>query len=118
MNTPSEVSFNAFHEDPDTRENKLRVITLTEGKPLHTFEGGPTDEGYDHTSTTYLLTEGVVTRSTANESRDCDGRLDSYQEAMCPVEKLASLEHDGNLFPSWVQNSHEVRDHSAEAMGY
>lgn len=98
------------------------------------YTGGPTDEGYDYT--TYTLYSQPVNGewfrfSIDNRSRDCDGRLDHYQEGLVKLRSKASRVYFGDWskgyrrngrfnsnFLAYADTNSRQRDYSAEAMGY
>jgi hypothetical protein len=106
-------------------DGKWVLVILTDASPVTTFEGGgPTEEGYNHWSTTYTLDGTDVVRESNSSGSDCDGRMDTSRTDVCPVANLESSEHEDYetgvslKLPTWVKQSASQRDHSAEAMGY
>ena len=95
-------------------------LTLIPGQTVELVEGGPMEEGYCYERTKLEFDVETVCREWVSESRDCDGRLDHYQDSYCPVSELNSRELFGvNLMlPEWRWGSASQRDYSAERMGY
>jgi hypothetical protein len=118
-------------------------ITLAHGQPVDTYEGGPTEEGYDDQHNRYQLwaDSEEITNEYSRSARDCDGRMDWGEDYICPVTP-ADIENDDPrerfcdwmprldratyddpraprcLFPNWQKESSYQRDHAAEAAGY
>lgn len=94
-------------------------VTLSEGETKEYHTGGETEEGYSVTDYIFELEGGSVKLLVSNRSQDCDGRMDSYQELICPIDKLAAWEaHDGTMTPDWEKVDSHQRDYTAEAAGY
>lgn len=112
-------------------------ITLKPGKVLRWYHGENTDEGFSSQSfeLEYHVYDDdlVVTLSTYNRSRDCDGLLEYEREVACnvndlraedrPIEswnrKTNSLDvQEWIKIPDWQKVRCSQRDHTAEAAGY
>lgn len=107
------VSFNYWLDD------EFEVITLKEGEMKHFTVGGPNEEGYSYTYTTFGHMGDHVEMQVTTRARDCDGSIETYGEYTCPLTELASWETpDGVMTPNWEKVEESQRDHSAEAMGY
>ncbi len=84
------------------------------------------DEGWGSTSAIFTRTENAVIMKYCTDGRDCDGRLSTDSEAICPRKNLAAHAIDPcfgekrirTRFPRWHYESRRQRDYSAEAMGY
>ena len=107
-------------------------ITLRPHEPLEHCSGGPDEEGYYYSRTTYAFDGEYVTAYNATESSDCDGRRSSYQERSCPVGLLKSNRYEDTVWitgqgavvkqvvmlPDWRSGESGQRDYFAEAAGY
>ena len=102
-------------------------ITLRPGQPLKHHRGGPTEEGWHRQDTTFWLEDGFVHCATATDGTDCDGRLQTFCEVACHIDRLACrTPHEssvgelppGTLLPDWQKVDESQRDFAAEAMGY
>lgn len=97
-------------------------ITLTPGQSLTHESGGPTEEGWWYSSTTWETHDDEhIRRKWSSEARDCDGRMDRYGDDICHVNEL--MFHDAYSdptiqLPNWVEERAYQRDHTAESMGY
>jgi hypothetical protein len=87
------------------------------------------DEGWGLTSVIFTRTENAVIMKYCTDGRDCDGRLSTDSEAICPRKNLAAHGIDFRFgeartrwhrtrYPRWHYESRSQRDYSAEAMGY
>lgn len=108
------VTFNYWLED------RWSKISLELDRPDVHRIGGSTDEGYSYTTFEFTLEEGLVRLEISNASQDCDGRMDSYRELVCPLDKLEDVigEDDGVESPDWQSVDAYQRDYAAEAAGY
>jgi hypothetical protein len=107
------VRFNYWVKD------RFEVIVLADGEQREFREGGPTDEGYNYTRYRFTNEGDLVRLEIENTGSDCDGRLDTYAERVCPIKDLASYKTpDGTMVPSWVRVQDFQRDYTAEAAGY
>ena len=100
-------------------------LSLGVGQYLTHTEGGPDEEGYSYTGTTWSRyghgREGFIELHAETNARDCDGPLDSYWESVCRVDALEDHPcfDDGVVpVPDWEKVSASQRDHFAEAMNY
>ncbi len=97
-------------------------LTLRPGQSLHTFSGGPTDEGWSSFAEQWQHVGGAILRHTVNDGRDCDGRLTQHFECTCALENLRSrdcgLDDAPDLLPDWQRVSASQCDEFAEAMGF
>jgi hypothetical protein len=96
-------------------------ITLRPGQQLHHSSGGPTDEGYHWVASTWEHDHDQVRMIEASRSRDCDGRLDTYTEHVCPLAELNAKPWDpspSGRIPKWRRVNSSQRDYAAEAAGY
>ena len=88
------------------------LLTLYPGQRLVHNEGGPRDEGYCYTQETWEHDGRYVVRCWAEESKDCDGRYDSYDRSRVNISSI--IDHR----PEWEHESSSQRDYAAEAAGY
>jgi hypothetical protein len=106
-------------------------LTLRPGTSHEVVTGGPHEEGYSHTATTWAHEGDRVTETTCTRGRDCDGRYEGHWERECRLQDLARVStvdmwpedypqrfHQPAGVPDWRAVSSHQRDHSAEAMGY
>ena len=111
--TSTTVRFWVWHEGSYTR------LTLHADKPVTHHSGGPTEEGYSYSTTTYRLEGGMVTVEHDSTSSDCDGRLDGYHSMECPVADIAAHSYEGEQgTPLWSPVEYSQRDYAAERAGY
>lgn len=129
----------------DFHAGSLVRITLTPGRDRAlTTQGGPTEEGYSYTTTSWTLHADVrghayVLKTTATEARDCDGRISREGQWKCYLPDLARGERAhlwgrlvnddgycrrelrrgaGPALPRWEDRGSTQRDYAAEAAGY
>ncbi len=104
-------------------------LTMHAGDTVEVYEGGPHEEGYSHTWTSYEFDGQTVTRMSTTNSRDCDGQTSDRCDCECPVSKLASRAPYNNIdpeycpvpgamMPQWERVRSGQRDYAAESMGY
>lgn len=105
-------------------------LTLKPGSLMKLSGGGATDEGYQrwYEFIGYDAHDMEICNTSVIESRDCDGRLDSYTGYHCPVESLKSRKatvygdngETGEILdaPAWIPGLCSQRDYSAEEAGY
>lgn len=102
-------------------------ITLRPLQRLSHHEGGPTDEGYSYTTTTWTHAGPFLLVEWSNVSKDCDGHMDSGGEAQCPLADLKAaecpcydLDEKGLPIrcPLYADVETNQRDYAAEAAGY
>ena len=94
-------------------------LTIKPGQPLRWGESRPSEEGYSYQSLSWGLSDGKVTRSSASGGRDCDGRVDFYEDLECPIDQLAVNRYEGGpLTPAWKNIRSSQRDQYAEMAGY
>lgn len=95
--------------DFDPRIIGIVEITLSTMKPKYIVEtGGPTEEGYLYTSVEWALEGQFLLKITTTDSKDCDGRYDSFLMEASPLQPK----------PDWKRIASRQQDHSAEAAGY
>jgi hypothetical protein len=71
------------------------------------------------TKLAWSLDDGVLRNIVATDGVDCDGRMSTYDEYVCPVEDRHSRPNmEGWLMPAWESADSSQRDYSAEAAGY
>jgi hypothetical protein len=104
-------------------------ITLRPNQALTMHQSAPTDEGWSSETQTYRLEDGTVYCELTSDGRDCDGRLSSAADFLCPVGDLR-LQTRTQLIgdyidgaeqisvPVWDKEGSRQRDYSAEACGY
>jgi hypothetical protein len=86
--------------------------------------GGPTEEGYYSSVERYEFDGEVLRRTIATDGRDCDGRMEHYDEDLCvELDGMVPYYHSdepdpGVRVPSWESVERRQRDHTAESMGY
>lgn len=94
-------------------------LTLRDGQSLSWQTRGPTDEGWHAEGETWRYECGVVLNEMWTDGVDCDGRLSTESEFVCPWTDLAAhVTPDKVGTPKWERASAGQRDYSAEAMGY
>lgn len=102
-------------------------LTLRPLQSLTTNEGGPTDEGYSYTSTTWTHAGPFVLCEWSDQCRDCDGSFDTSGSAQCPLDALKATECPRDdctekgvpiLCPDWQKISSSQFDYAAAAAGY
>lgn len=110
-------------------------LSLRPGQELSACEGGPHEEGYSYTYTTWTHEGDHVMCRSDTQARDCDGRLDRHEAVACPLDQLAAwlvaFDGDGGMVDdpadavgpvTWAPRWHRVRssqrDYTAEAAGY
>ena len=101
---------------------------MEEGQRLTWVIGGPCDEGYSWTETTWSWEKGthVIRCETYNDSRDCDGvhEHESVTEVRVCVgvrmheRGVTELDKGEPSYPDWDAVGSRQRDHFAEAAGY
>jgi hypothetical protein len=109
------VQFNYWFRD------EFQVVKLYRGYSRDFGVGGRTEEGYSYTNYRFLYDGEKVTLEINTQASDCDGRLDSFRELVCPVDKLyshRSTYDNQTMTPDWQRVEEHQRDYSAEAMGY
>lgn len=87
------------------------TLTISPGQTLSHYAGGPTEEGYSYTGRSWQYDGVTLSYRSLWESKDCDGRTDSYAEF-----HARAIKPDG--YPDWQEGEAGQRDYSAEAMGY
>ena len=88
-------------------------------RALHTFHGGPDDEGWSTRAERWWVEDGMIHNQVATDGVDCDGRMSTYSRYSCPVEDRHSRPNiEGWLMPAWETAESGQRDHSAERAGY
>lgn len=104
-------------------------ITLKPDQTLEHFQGGRCEEGWSSETTSWEYEDGVVRQERCSDGRDCDGRLTTYGEIVCPLDSLSAgnvpyTDGDepttwaGVIWPDWQKESSYQRDEYAEAAGY
>ena len=98
-------------------------LTLKPGQSLSHYQGGPTDEGWSSTATTWELSDnGELLRCEhISDGSDCDGRLTRgcEQIASANPEHFTGLYYTPELMrPDWRDADDWQRDHTAEAANY
>lgn len=115
----------------DNQLNKRRIISMKYREELVLPWFHEHDEGIDRgeSSITYER-EGIFIKSYSVFT-DCDGRIDSYTNAYCPIDRL----WEKNVYekwsqiteqyipivkisPEWIRLGSSQRDYTAESMGY
>ena len=99
------MRFKTYHRGSEV------TLSIDEGQSIHTYEGGPTDEGWSSVSHDYELSGGVLHNEIVSDGVDCDGRLTTS------FVMIANQVRD-NGFPDWRDVSSEVYDENAQAAGY
>ena len=89
------------------------LLTLSLGQRLVHNEGGPDEEGYSFTQEVWVHGGEYVTDCWAQESKDCDGRLDRYNRSRTRVSDIPD-----DHCPEWENENSSQRDYSAEDAGY
>lgn len=104
-------------------------VKLRKGQSLTHVEGGPDDEGYSYTSTTWSFDGDKVALEWCTQAKDCDGPIYRGSTLSCPLRDLESGWQDPDsiipygaapvYFPKWVEAAPSwQRDPVAEAAGY
>jgi hypothetical protein len=100
----------------------LARIKLRKGQSLTHVEGGPTDDGYSYTSTTWSFDDDRIVLEWATKASDCDGPISrgGAQFALLAELKVLSHEECKHAFPAWqsCEDAGWQRDAFAEAAGY
>lgn len=78
-----------------------------------------TDEGWSSEAHAWSFDGHIVHKTFSSDGVDCDGRLQRFGEAVCPLDFLhAGSIIDGVAFPAWEHTLDRQRDFAAEAAGY
>lgn len=103
-------------------------LTLKPGDDVELHCSGSHEEGWWSCYEEYSYHDGVVTRTSIRDGRDCDGRLSDTCILECSVDRLNYLapyrdEADycpepGAKLPDWDEVRSRKRDYYAEAAGY
>ena len=105
-------------------------LTLRPGQSLTRYKKWRHEEGWSSECDTweYDADLGIVTWSTGTDGCDCDGRLSSGVEWICPIADLAAEQPNdycldnynclGIMLPAWVEENAWQRDYEAEKVGY
>lgn len=101
-------------------DGMVRLKLRPGAEPLRTWHGGPDDEGWSSRGERWWVEDGMIRNEVMTDGRDCDGRLSTFHEYVCPVERRHAVynEYSGYLMPDWKRGDSSQRDYSAEAMGY
>lgn len=122
---PREVRFWTYENGGAVR------IKLPLGRTLAHSSWARTEEGWSSEWVRWtLMTSDVgadyVLQEWGSDGVDCDGRLRTGGESMCPVADLEAgyfdetgfLDEERLSYPKWQNAKRWQRDESAEAMGY
>jgi hypothetical protein len=98
-------------------------LTLKPGQRLDHYQGGPTDEGWHSSATSWSLDEAGVFlyRESMSDGVDCDGRLTSGCDVIAsakPADFVPMYYTPELRRPDWQDVDRYHRDHAAEAAGY
>lgn len=95
-------------------------IKLNPGQSLEHVTGGPTDEGYSYTATTWEHCGDHIEMNADWSARDCDGRASSNTDYYCPLDKLEAGESGDGEYrtPDWTIGKTRCYDQYAEMMNY
>ena len=99
-------------------------ITLKPGQSLSHEHGGPTDEGWNYESQTWIHEGDCIRLDTFSDGVDCDGRLSTGGTYYCMIgEDLSNRTYEDMEsyipgVPVWTEEDSFQRDYSAEAAGY
>lgn len=95
-------------------------LTLKPGKTLSYASGGATDEGWHSESEQFWHEGDVIVRERVSDGCDCDGRLTTTSEYICPLSDLAEnfVEEDNLAYPEWIRKNSCQYDEFARTMGY
>jgi hypothetical protein len=99
-------------------------LTLRPGQVLTHSTFTAADEGWRSEGHVWEYDGEVVSKEHFTDGTDCDGRLQEYDSASCPVGRLKDgpqlFEQDLGViaYPCWEYDESGQRDFSAEAMGY
>lgn len=110
--------------------NDWARITLPFEEKVVVYSGGPHCEGYSYTSHAYYNYGNGIKCEVYTNSRDCDGRFESYTVWYAKGKpRRVSAKTDNTLgamrkrfrtvrTPRWVKQESSQRDYTAESMGY
>jgi hypothetical protein len=102
-------------------------ITLKSGQTLTHSRFRRHEEGWSRESVLFRHEGDHVLCQSSSDGIDCDGRLQSFSDTVCPLSQLNTrMPHPdfadelppGAGLPEWERRSASQRDFSAEAMGY
>jgi hypothetical protein len=102
-------------------QGDYKKITLIPGGSEEHRTGGRNEEGYSYTSYQFEHEGDLIRLQIASQAQDCDGRLDTYSEFTCSLDKLAARPASGGydlMLPEWEKVDSHQRDYAAEAAGY
>jgi hypothetical protein len=113
-----EARFWYWHRDGWVR------LKVRPGRPLEVYDGGPTDEGFRASFSTFSVWGGEVRAEHYTRERDCDGLVETVRDCWVRVDRLDAREFDDPetgervAVPEWRTEYARQRDHAAESMGY
>ena len=94
-------------------------ISLAEGQRLGWHQHQIHDEGWSSEYTVWEASRGIVTLEAGTDGVDCDGRLSTGYDALCPRYALAlGNDYEGVTYADWQPIDTYQRDYEAEAAGY
>lgn len=74
------------------------------------------DEGFSHVAVSYHIEQGYLWRDVFRDASDCDGPIQNWQTAICPLHLIPPASQQE--CPEFTRVSSAQRDHFAEAAGY
>lgn len=110
-----------FDYDPNLGEcGGYRWIQLSRAETVESSHTERTEEGWTGTYLRWYLDGADVVCEYATDGRDCDGRLSTFVEYRCSVDKLDANKREDRPFgtPEWQETGSRQRDYSAEVAGY
>jgi len=95
-------------------------LTLKPDQALHHHRGGPTEEGWWSASFVVSHEGDHVRIEHTSDGCDCDGRLTTGADLVCPLDRLAAkpCSRGWPWVPDWQEEDSYRRDYQAEAAGY
>lgn len=95
-------------------------LSIRPGQTLRHGSFSEDDEGWSSRWEEWTNDGEKVVSRVATDGRDCDGRLATSWEGVCPLDRLAArfFDEDGIFYPDWEQTDSRQRDYAAEAAGY
>ena len=96
-------------------------VTLRPGERKSWGTAQQTEEGWESEWVIWEHAGDKVLRESGADGTDCDGRLSTFNEYVCPLNKLHWGGWGGEgigRFPEWEKLDSSQRDYAAEAAGY
>lgn len=104
----------------------LVKITLRPHEERHWGKAWDTDEGWSSIGRSWIHAGDDVLYTQHRDGRDCDGRLRSMVQFICPLSELAGgpvgwwrpITDRGESLPPWAKVDETIWDYQAIAAGY